>query len=51
MFAGRRYAPTAGGNASGGGWSVIEIDEDSLEASRMGGMGSAPACRRSSALK
>ena len=31
---------TAGGNTSGGGWSVIEIDADSLETSRIGGMGS-----------
>ena len=31
---------TAGGNTSGGGWSVIEIDADSLETGRIGGMGS-----------
>lgn len=30
---------TAGGNASGEGWSVIEIDASSLEATRVGGMG------------
>ena len=31
---------TAGGNTSGDGWSVIEIDADTLEPSRVGGMGS-----------
>jgi len=31
---------TAGGNTSGDGWSVIEIDAITLEPSRVGGMGS-----------
>ena len=31
---------TAGGNTSGDGWSVIEIDAVSLETNRVGGMGS-----------
>jgi hypothetical protein len=31
---------TAGGNTSGDGWSVIEIDADTLGADRVGGMSS-----------
>lgn len=30
---------TAGGNAEGGGWSVVEVDAETLEVSVIGGMG------------
>ena len=43
---------TAGGNANGDGWSVIEIDAASLEASRIGGKGNDAAMQgASSALQ
>jgi len=29
---------TAGGNAEGGGWSVVEVDAETLEVTRVGGM-------------
>ena len=43
---------TAGGNTSSDGWSVIEINADSLETSRIGGMGSSATLQgASSALQ
>ena len=43
---------TAGGNVNGDGWSVIEIDAASLEAIRIGGLGSDAAMQGvSSALQ
>jgi len=43
---------TAGGNAGGNGWSVVEVDAASLEATRIGGMdGDAALQRVSSALQ
>ena len=43
---------TAGGNVGGNGWSVVEVDAASLEATRVGGMdGDAALQRVSSALQ
>jgi sugar lactone lactonase YvrE len=43
---------TAGGNAGGNGWSVVEVDAASLDATRIGGMnGDAAMQRVSSALQ
>ncbi len=43
---------TAGGNISGDGWSVVEIDADTLEFTRVGGMGTGASLQgASSALQ
>jgi len=43
---------TAGGNAEGGGWSVVEVDTSTMEAVRVGGMNAEAAMQGvSSALQ